>query len=150
MKFLWFHYKTREERAQAESIEMYKEMVSRIEQTMDELKEAHIAEIELQTAALDTIRCAYENLKSEFPFRLGDIVYGLTLRDNLDNVVERKIPPAYTHSEVEDIEVTKKNYFSLVTKWRAGKIFINYCDAQDALEQACGVSEASDDTDEEN
>lgn len=73
-------------------------------------------------------------MKEVFPFKLGQIVYDVALRDVKGRYT--KDAPSFEYSLINEVVVDEKNYFGLVERLKRQDVFIEREDAEIYLELA--------------
>ena len=76
-----------------------------------------------------------ESMLKMYPFNVDDVVYELILKNNKGRFTKSK--PSREHSIIEEVLVTKKNYFSLVDRYNEGFVFTTLDDAEAQLKSLC-------------
>ena len=74
-------------------------------------------------------------MKSKFPFDLGQVVYDVQLRSAKGRFT--KIKPSIEHSLINEVIVDKRNYFSLVERYNNRDVFITCEAAETHLKDVC-------------
>ena len=74
-------------------------------------------------------------MKSKFPFDLGQVVYDLQLRSSKGRFTKTKA--SREHSLINEVVVDKKNYFGLVDRYASNDVFTDRIDAEKYLESVC-------------
>ena len=74
-------------------------------------------------------------MKSKFPFDLGQVVYDVQLRSAKGRFT--KIKPSIEHSLINEVIVDKRNYFGLVERYNNRDVFITYEAAETHLKDVC-------------
>ena len=92
--------------------------------TKKELKK-NIAELNTQIKAM----------KNVFPFEMGQIVYDVQLRNEHGRYAKKNA--SLEHSLINEIIVDKKNYFSLVERYKRHDVFTSRELAQIHLKKIC-------------
>jgi hypothetical protein len=98
--------------------------LSRLENTYDTL---------LKT--LDGVTIELEDYTSTFPFKLGQTVYDLQLKNESGRYTKKNA--SIEHSMINEVIVSEKNYFGLVARYRNHDVFMTYDDAIKYLASAC-------------
>ena len=70
-----------------------------------------------------------------FPFKLGQVVYDLTLKNSKGRYT--KVDPDLKRSTITEVVVNELNYFSLVERFRRNDVFACYEDAERYLKYIC-------------
>lgn len=115
MKFLWFNIETK------------KELKHKIDVLEGDLIDAE-EEIEHQENELNYY-------KQFFPLVLGSTVYDIQLRDVKGKYTKENA--SREHSYFNQVEVTEKNYFSLVERWKNQDVFLEESEANKYLDEVC-------------
>ena len=76
-----------------------------------------------------------EKMIEMFPFRLGQTVYDVALKNDKGRYTKTK--PSFEHSTITEVAVDEKNYFSLVKRFRRNDVFFNVEDAEEYLKSIC-------------
>ena len=74
-------------------------------------------------------------MKSKFPFDLGQVVYDLQLRSSKGRFTKTKA--SREHSLINEVVVDKKNYFGLVDRYASKDVFKDRVEAEKYLESVC-------------
>lgn len=74
-------------------------------------------------------------MKSKFPFDLGQVVYDLQLRSSKGRFTKTKA--SREHSLINEVVVDKKNYFGLVDRYNNKDVFTDKNCAEEYLESVC-------------
>ena len=74
-------------------------------------------------------------MKSKFPFDLGQVVYDLQLRSSKGRFTKTKASREY--SLINEVVVDKKNYFGLVDRYASNDVFTDKIEAEKYLESVC-------------
>ena len=82
----------------------------------------------------EEIGIAYEDMKTIFPFNLGDVVYDIQLRG--ENGRYTKTKASREHSIINEVVVDKKNYFKLTDRLGTD-VFKSNSDASAYLDSIC-------------
>lgn len=85
---------------------------------------------------------AYEDVISEFPFMLGDVVYDLQLKGA--NGRYTKVKPVKELSKILPVTIDEKNYFKMVKRLDENLVFILEEDAYASLDELCAVNESTE------
>lgn len=75
------------------------------------------------------------DIKEMFPLILGDTVYDVQLRSAKGRFTKTKA--SREHSLINEVVVDKKNYFSLVDRYKSNDVFFTYVDAEKHLNDVC-------------
>lgn len=106
--------------------------------TIRELKET-VSKLEVENELLkkELSLCeeCVDDLLEAFPFDLGDIVYDVALKNNKGKYT--KTNPSREYSTITEVEVTEKNYFSLVNRLRKNDVFFVREEAEEYLDSVC-------------
>lgn len=71
----------------------------------------------------------------DFPFELGQVVYDIQLRNETGKYTKKNA--SLEHSRINEVEVTKKNYFGLVDRYKKNDVFFEFQEANDYLVRVC-------------
>ena len=82
-------------------------------------------------ACEDELTYMHEN----FPLDLGQVVYDVALKNDKGRYTKTK--PSLEHSTITPVEVSEKNYFSLVERFRRNDVFLDEDSAVNYLESIC-------------
>lgn len=82
------------------------------------------------------LRYRLDEFMSTYPFRIGETVYDLQLRNDKGRYTKKN--PSYEHSVINEVVVDEKNYFKLVARYNAFDVFKTRFDAEDYLKAVCG------------
>ena len=82
-----------------------------------------------------TLEAANANLLEAFPFELGQVVYDIQLRNETGKYTRSSA--SLEHSRINEVEVTKKNYFGLVDRYKNNDVFFELQEANDYLVRVC-------------
>jgi hypothetical protein len=74
-------------------------------------------------------------MKNVFPFEMGQTVYDIVLKDSKGRYSKKD--PSFDHCEINEVVVSEKNYFSLVTRLITFDVFKNYDDAVTYIKSIC-------------
>lgn len=99
--------------------------------TKKELKQ-RVAALEVENEIL------YKELDAvatAFPFELGQVVYDVALKNAQGRYTKTK--PSREHCTITEVEVTEKNYFSLVKRLNNNDVFFYQEDAEAYLDHVC-------------
>lgn len=115
MKFLWFNIETKKE----------------LRHKLD------VTERDLDGAEEEIEHLWYElnYYKKVFPLDLGSTVYDIQLRDAKGKYTKEGASREYSY--FNKVEVTEKNYFGLVERWKNQDVFIEESDAIEYLDRIC-------------
>lgn len=83
------------------------------------------------------IKNAYCDMKKKFPFNLGDTVYDLELRNEKGRYAKKN--PSFEHSLINEVVVTKNNYFNLIERMENLDVFFDRESAEVILKKKCGI-----------
>ena len=108
MNILGFEFTTKKE-LRAENVELMVE----IEELIDEL----------------------EDMREDFPFFIGQVVYDVALKNAQGRYTRTK--PSREHCTITEVEVTEKNYFGLVKRFRNLDVFVCRDSAEAYLASVC-------------
>lgn len=115
MKFLWFNVETKKE------------------------LRARIAKLEAQNTQIrkynNDIADAYRDMRSRFPFDIGQTVYDIQLRGENGRYTRTKA--SREHSLINEVVVTNKNYFKLKTRMLKHDVFLTFDHAKEHLDEVC-------------
>ena len=70
-----------------------------------------------------------------FPFKLGQVVYDLQLKNEAGRYTKKNA--SIEHSVINEVVVSEKNYFSLVSRYRKHDVFLTYDEANNYLTSVC-------------
>lgn len=87
------------------------------------------------TEELDECEEDLAAMHEAFPFDLGQVVYDVTLKNAKGKYAKTK--PALEYSTINEVLVTKKNYFSLVERLNNNDIFFDKKSAEEYLHAIC-------------
>jgi hypothetical protein len=91
-----------------------------------------IAELQAKIAEHEAvIEAAFE----AFPLTVGQTVYDIALKNESGRYT--KLRPSFEHSTITPVEVTEKNYFSLVNRFRRNDVFFTQEEAEEYLKSIC-------------
>lgn len=76
-----------------------------------------------------------ESMLKMYPFNVDDVVYELILKNNKGRFTQTK--PSREYSIIEEVTVTKRNYFNLVDRYNEGFVFTALDDAEAQLKSLC-------------
>ena len=74
-------------------------------------------------------------MKSKYPFEMGQTVYDLQLRSSKGRFTKTKA--SREHSLINEVVVDKKNYFNLVDRYASKDVFKDRVEAEKYLESVC-------------
>ena len=74
-------------------------------------------------------------MKSKYPFEMGQTVYDLQLRSSKGRFTKTKA--SREHSLINEVVVDKKNYFGLVDRYASKDVFKDRVEAEKYLESVC-------------
>ena len=74
-------------------------------------------------------------MKSKYPFEMGQTVYDLQLRSSKGRFTKTKA--SREHSLINEVVVDKKNYFNLVDRYTSNDVFTDRIEAEKYLESVC-------------
>lgn len=74
-------------------------------------------------------------MKSNYPFEMGQTVYDLQLRSSKGRYTNTKA--SREHSLINEVVVDKKNYFNLVDRYASNDVFTDRIEAEKYLESVC-------------
>ena len=83
----------------------------------------------------DELADKVESMLKMYPFNVNDVVYELVLKNNKGRFTKTK--PSREYSVIEEVTVTKKNYFNLVDKHNEHLVFTVLTDAEAQLSSIC-------------
>ena len=106
----------------------------RIRELEEELENMHTINNELLVTNNDLSNELVE-MKSKFPFDLGQVVYDLQLRSSKGRFTKTKA--SREHSLINEVVVDKKNYFGLVDRYASNDVFTDRIEAEKYLESVC-------------
>lgn len=75
------------------------------------------------------------DVSAAFPFDLGQAVYDVALKNAHGQYTKTK--PSREHCTITEVEVTEKNYFSLVKRLNNNDVFFLLEDAEAYLDHVC-------------
>jgi hypothetical protein len=81
-------------------------------------------------------------MKEAFPFMLGQVVYDIALKDDKGRYT--KTEPSYEHSEIIEVVVEEKNYFTLVNRYKQGDVYADFDEADACLWYLCAEEVAGE------
>jgi hypothetical protein len=81
------------------------------------------------------LEAANTGMLEAFPFKLGQVVYDLQLKNESGRYTKKNA--SMEHSVINEVVVSEKNYFSLVTRYRKHDVFMTYADADSYLTSVC-------------
>lgn len=81
------------------------------------------------------LEAANTGMLETFPFKLGQVVYDLQLKNESGRYTKKNA--SMEHSVINEVVVSEKNYFSLVTRYRKHDVFMTYADADSHLASVC-------------
>jgi hypothetical protein len=87
---------------------------------------------------LDTLAENEEVLEAAFeafPLVIGQTVYDVAFKNDKGRYTKTK--PSLEHSTITPVEVTEKNYFSLVNRFRRNDVFFTQEEAEEYLKSIC-------------
>ena len=96
-----------------------------------ELKK-RVAVLEAENEALYS---ELDGVAKDFPFDMGQKVYDIALKNNKGRYTKTK--PSREYSTITEVEVTEKNYFSLVKRLNNCDVFLSQEDAESYLDHVC-------------
>ena len=76
-----------------------------------------------------------EEMLEMFPFKLGQTVYDVALKNNKGRYTKSNASAEY--STITEVVVDDKNYFSLVKRLRRNDVFFDYDSAKEHLNSVC-------------
>lgn len=76
-----------------------------------------------------------EDMIEMFPFKLGQTVYDVALKNAQGRYTRTK--PSFEYSTITAVTVDEKNYFSLVKRYRHNDVFFTEEAATDFLKSIC-------------
>lgn len=74
-------------------------------------------------------------MRETFPFKVGQIVYDVALKDEKGRYTKTK--PSFDYSTITEVVVDEKSYFSLVERFRRNDVFLEYDAAVEYLRSIC-------------
>lgn len=105
--------------------------------------EAIVSDVKMLSETVDRVtqeaielRAVLDTFMSTYPFRIGETVYDLQLRNDKGRYTKKN--PSYEHSVINEVVVDEKNYFKLVARYNAFDVFKIRADAEDYLKSVCG------------
>lgn len=84
---------------------------------------------------LDATENELEDMREEFPFFIGQVVYDVALKNAQGRYTRTK--PSREHSTITEVEVTEKNYFGLVNRFNRKDVFFDRDTAEAYLDSVC-------------
>jgi hypothetical protein len=84
---------------------------------------------------LDGVTIELAGYASDFPFKLGQTVYDLQLKNESGRYTKKNA--SIEHSMINEVIVSEKNYFGLVARYRNHDVFMTYDDAIKYLASVC-------------
>ncbi len=91
-----------------------------------------ITEMQAKIAEQDKVlEAAFE----AFPLVIGQTVYDVALKNESGRYT--KLRPSFEHSTITPVEVTEKNYFSLVNRFKRNDVFFTQEEAEEYLKSIC-------------
>lgn len=100
-------------------------------------KESLLIECERNRSEFNKVSDAYCDMKKKFPFNLGDTVYDLELRNEKGRYAKKN--PSFEHSLINEVVVTKNNYFNLIERMEDLDVFFDRESAEVILKKKCGI-----------
>lgn len=79
------------------------------------------------------------NMKSMFPFVMGQTVYDIQFRNESGRYAKKNI--SFEHSLINEVVVNEKNYFGLVERYQNHDVFIHKSEAEMFLRRAAIANE---------
>ena len=76
-----------------------------------------------------------EKMTEVFPFKLGQTVYDVALKNNKGRYTKTK--PCMEYSTITEVTVDEKNYFNLVARLKRNDVFFSFDDAEEYLKAIC-------------
>ena len=70
-----------------------------------------------------------------FPLVIGQTVYDIALKNESGRYT--KLDPSFERSTITPVEVTEKNYFSLVNRYKRNDVFFTHEAAEEYLRNIC-------------
>lgn len=103
----------------------------------DRLKyiEQHDNKLNVLTSKVLELEDAIDDLREQFPFDLGQVVYDVALKNAQGKYTKTK--PSFEHSTITEVTVDEKNYFKLVARFNRNDVFFFREDAEDYLKSIC-------------
>lgn len=95
-------------------------------------KDAHNQELR---KVVNDLTVQLEHMLNMFPFVLDQIVYEVQLKSSKGRYTKTKA--SKEHSLINEVVVTKDNYFKLVEKYNAQQVFIKQLHAEQYLDSVC-------------
>ena len=122
MRFLWFNVETKKElRAKISNLEA---MILKLEDENNSIRKYN-----------EDIADAYEDMRSRFPFDIGQAVYDIQLRGENGRYTRTKA--SREHSLINKVTVTSRNYFKLKTRMLKHDVFKTREEARKYLDNVC-------------
>lgn len=84
---------------------------------------------------IDKLSSELEPRINSFPFVLGQVVYDIALKNDKGRFT--RTSPSREHSTITAVEVTEKNYFKLVERYRRNDVFMDETCAEGYLNAVC-------------
>ena len=75
------------------------------------------------------------DLREQFPFDLGQVVYDVALKNAQGRYTKTK--PSPEHSTITEVTVDEKNYFKLVDRLKREDVFFSREDAEEFIKAIC-------------
>jgi hypothetical protein len=90
------------------------------------------------TAEVAKLNLAIEEMREEFPFDLGQIVYDVQLKNNKGKFAKTDFSNlSLEYSTITAVEVDRKNYFNLVERYYRQDVFKYKEEAEKYLKHVC-------------
>lgn len=92
-------------------------------------------QIESSNKKISELSSAVTEFEQTYPLDLGEVVYDVQLRNVNGRFTKTK--PSREQSVINELEVTKKNYFNLVDRYNNKDVFLTRDDALRYLDSVC-------------
>ena len=90
------------------------------------------------TTEVAKLNLAIEEMREEFPFDLGQIVYDVTLKNNKGKFAKTNFSNlSLEYSTITEVEVDRKNYFNLVERYYLQDVLLFKEEAEKYLKHMC-------------
>ena len=83
----------------------------------------------------DELADRVQELNDMYPFEFGQVVYDVQLRNAKGRFTKTKA--SREHSVINEVVVDRKNYFTLVDRYRSSDVFMNLEAAEMRLDAVC-------------
>lgn len=84
---------------------------------------------------INGLKFQLDSMIEAFPFSLGQVVYDVALKNEKGRYTKTK--PSREYSTITPVEVTEKNYFNLVKRYRNNDVFVAESAAEAFLNLIC-------------